>query len=182
MAIDWCEYTADSIQHWSGGTSQELYIFPATATVHERNFDVRISTATVEVEESTFTDYSGYLRKLLVMEGELTINHLNHHSVELKPFDQDFFQGDWQTTSIGKVRDFNVIYRPHLNPIVEVKTVTSESILLDHSADCFVYVFSGECNFNNRVLATGNAVFCSKNESLLIDTRGNCTIILVRFD
>lgn len=182
MAIDWCEYTADSIQRWSGGTSQELYIFPATASVHERNFDVRISTATVEVEKSTFTDYSGYLRKLLVLEGELTINHLNHHSVQLKAFEQDFFQGDWHTTSIGKVRDFNVIYRPYLNPIVEVKTVTSESILLDHSADCFVYVFSGECNINNRVIATGNAVFCSKNESLLIDTRGNCTIILVRFD
>ena len=40
---------------WSGGTTTEFFIFPTEASYKKKNFDFRLSTATVEVEESEFT-------------------------------------------------------------------------------------------------------------------------------
>ena len=40
---------------WSGGSTTELFIWPKDASYAERRFNIRISTATVDVESSTFT-------------------------------------------------------------------------------------------------------------------------------
>ena len=45
----------------------------------------------------------------MIIEGELALKHEGHHSVNLKPFEQDSFSGEWITRSIGKVRDFNLM-------------------------------------------------------------------------
>ena len=97
------------ISQWSGGSSTQLYIFPANATFIERNFELRISTAKVEVAESTFTTLPGIHRKLMILEGEINITHEGHYGKHLKPFDVDDFIGDWKTTSIGTCTDFNVM-------------------------------------------------------------------------
>ncbi len=47
-------HNQQKISTWSGGTTTELFIYPEVAEYSERNFDFRISTATVEVEESNF--------------------------------------------------------------------------------------------------------------------------------
>ena len=39
---------------WSGGSTTELFIFPPTGNYRKRNFDFRLSTATVEVDTSDF--------------------------------------------------------------------------------------------------------------------------------
>ena len=39
--------------NWSGGSTTQLFISPATASYAERNFDFRISSAKVEVAAST---------------------------------------------------------------------------------------------------------------------------------
>lgn len=182
MSIDILTYSAESIKPWSGGTTQELFISPKSATVQERNFDVRISTATVEEEESTFTNYQGYLRKLMVLEGELTVSHENHHSIQLVPFEQDFFSGDWNSTSKGKVRDFNVIYKPHLSPRFEVKNFASEEIDLIQVKALFLFILKGNCELNNEDIKPGTGVFCSDIESVKLNFKKECTLILVRFD
>src|SRR5690606_30789549 len=84
---------------WSGGSSTQLYIFPANASFTERNFELRISTAKVEVEESTFTALPGIHRKLMILEGEISINHEGQYRKHLKPFNVNNFSGDWKTTS-----------------------------------------------------------------------------------
>lgn len=94
---------------WSGGSSTQLYIVPANATYAERNFQLRISTAKVEVAESTFTSLPGVQRKLMILEGEIHINHEDQYSKHLKPFEVDTFSGDWTTTAIGTCTDFNVM-------------------------------------------------------------------------
>ena len=182
MAIVWCEYSSESLKRWSGGTTQELFICPNSATVSERNFDFRISTATVEEEQSAFTAFNGYLRKLMVLEGELKISHQDHHSNHLLPFEQDAFSGDWNTISIGKVRDFNVIYRPHLHPTVEAVSVTSETIELVNRKELFVYLQAGSCTINSQPMQTGMALFSSDSEQLTVKTTQNCVLILVSFD
>ncbi len=45
----------------------------------------------------------------MVLEGELTLEHEDHHSARLQPFQQDAFAGDWITRSKGRARDFNIM-------------------------------------------------------------------------
>ncbi len=94
---------------WSGGTTSQLYISPENSVFADRNFDFRISSAVIEVEESDFTPMPGFSRILMVLEGELEIFHEGHYSKVLKQFEIDEFSGDWKTSSKGKVVDFNLI-------------------------------------------------------------------------
>lgn len=94
---------------WSGGTTTELAIHPEAAEYSKRNFTWRISTAVVEAEESLFTHLPGFERILMILDGELFIEHEDQHSATLQPFEQDRFNGGWTTRSKGKVRDFNVM-------------------------------------------------------------------------
>lgn len=94
---------------WSGGTTTELAIYPKDAIYSKRNFKWRLSSAVVKDEKSTFTSLKGIWRLIMVLEGEMTLNHEGHHTVHLKPFEQDSFSGEWITNSTGKVKDFNLM-------------------------------------------------------------------------
>lgn len=103
-------HTGDyNTSNWSGGSTTQLYISPANTSYAERNFDFRISSAKVEVPESTFTALPSINRKLMVLEGEITITHENEHSKTLQKFEVDTFNGDWKTTAKGTCTDFNVM-------------------------------------------------------------------------
>jgi environmental stress-induced protein Ves len=105
--------TADSFQttNWSGGTTTELYIYPEATTYQERNFLFRLSKATIEQEETTFTPLAGVKRSLMVLEGALTLIHEGQAPKELDKFDIENFTGDWNTRSVGKATDLNLMCR-----------------------------------------------------------------------
>ena len=94
---------------WSGGTTTQLAIYPPHATYANRDFTWRISTATIEVEESTFTPLPNIHRILMILEGKLQLKHEGHYEKALLPFQQGSFMGDWNTNSKGKVVDFNLM-------------------------------------------------------------------------
>jgi len=94
---------------WAGGTTSELYIYPENSFYAERNFSFRISTATIEHQESTFSTMPSIKRHLMLLGGELTLTHKDHHRIKLSPLEQDFFLGDWETTSEGICTDFNLM-------------------------------------------------------------------------
>lgn len=106
---------------WSGGTTTQLAIFPEHADYSKRDFDWRLSTATVDVDESAFTSLPGVQRFIMSLSGPFTLIHENHHEITLKPFEVDCFKGDWSTTSKGKITDFNLMiqgdYEGHLEAI-----------------------------------------------------------------
>ena len=54
---------------WSGGSTTELFIYPPTSNYESRNFDFRISSATVEIEQSNFTKLPEISRQLMVLKG-----------------------------------------------------------------------------------------------------------------
>lgn len=95
--------------NWSGGTTTELAIYPKDANYSERNFKWRLSSAVVKDEKSTFTSLRGIWRFIMVLEGEMTLEHEGKYTVHLKPFEQDSFSGEWVTKSTGKVKDFNLM-------------------------------------------------------------------------
>ena len=97
--------------NWASGTSTEIFIYPADGNFAERNFQFRISTATVEAEESTFTFFEGITRHLMILKGELELLHEGRYTKPLKPYEQDTFSGEWPTRSKGKVTDFNLMLK-----------------------------------------------------------------------
>lgn len=152
---------------WSGGSTTQLYISPVNASYAERNFDFRISSAKVEVPESTFTALPNVTRKLMVLEGEITLNHTNQHSKTLKPFEIDTFSGDWNTSAKGICTDFNLMTTDNLTselshmPLLanHYKTLTIEE---NYHTVC-LYLHSGSiyAEINNKL-------YNLKKESLLV--------------
>ncbi len=108
-ALEIVKKDQQQISRWAGGVTTQLAIYPKAASVSEKNFSWRLSTAEVEVEESTFTVFPGKWRHLMVLEGELRLEHEGHHSSHLLPYQQDSFSGDWITRAVGRVTDFNLM-------------------------------------------------------------------------
>lgn len=171
--------------NWSGGTSTQLYIYPETANYQKRDFDFRISTAKVEVEKSDFTPLPGIERHLMILDGAIHISHKNHHEKRLNAFDQDFFMGDWETSSIGHCVDFNLMTRNHCKGELSViqmlknqEIKISETDQIDH---LFLFIQKGEFQFSLRekveILNEGSLLhICNEKEidfSILCRQEGN---------
>jgi environmental stress-induced protein Ves len=132
---------------WSGGTTVELFVFPPEASYARRDFRFRLSSATVESENSEFTSLPGIFRQLMLLSGNLTVHHEGHHSKTLKKFGVDQFEGDWKTSSIGQCTDFNLMTSGNTRGNMmgmEVQKGESHLISPEPESDWqFVYVFSG---------------------------------------
>lgn len=100
-----------SISNWSGGKTKELALYPAQAAYRDRNFIWRLSSATVDDEESTFTKLLDYDRVIMVLSGEVVLNYEGQRVCRLAELEQDRFDGAWKTTSYGKITDYNLMVR-----------------------------------------------------------------------
>ncbi|WP_153721141.1 HutD/Ves family protein [Sporosarcina cascadiensis] len=114
-------------KEWSGGDTTQLAIYPEDAQYTKRNFLWRISTAQVEAEESDFTPLPDIDRLIMVIEGEMTLQHEGHHRVHLTPYEQDRFNGGWTTRSYGKVRDFNLMLGEGCDGELDAITIEKDS-------------------------------------------------------
>lgn len=118
-----------SSSKWSGGTTTQLYIYPENELYENRNFIFRISSAKVDLEESTFTKLPNIKRRIMILDGRLKLIHENHHSITLEKFQQDTFYGDWNTKSYGKVIDFNLMLNENADGIIEYINLENEKII-----------------------------------------------------
>jgi environmental stress-induced protein Ves len=141
MRINLIHNDKQKLNHWAGGTTTELLIYPEQAEYEKRNFLWRISSATIELEESAFTNLPGFNRVLMLLEGNLKIEHEDHGSIQLKPFRQDRFKGEWATKSYGRAIDFNLIMDKSCYGEVE-------AIHLDHNNPCKVSKYKEKGNFD----------------------------------
>lgn len=94
---------------WSGGKTTELYIYPKDSLYKNLDFNWRLSSATVELEHSTFTKLPNITRYICTLNGDLSITHNNEALINLSPFQVHKFQGDFDTESFGQVTDFNLM-------------------------------------------------------------------------
>lgn len=153
-----------STKNWSGGTTTELFIFPEGATYQARDFLFRLSTATVEVEASDFTALPSISRKIMILEGQTTLTHAQHYSKLLQKFDTDAFEGDWQTSSLGKCTDFNLMTRGSASGALRSLSIEAEQTIpyqIREKCDFFfVYVYAGKLaltlNQNRELLQKGD--------------------------
>ncbi|MFK4784407.1 HutD family protein [Fusobacterium sp. MFO224] len=150
------------ISKWSGGITKQLYIYPENCEFKNRDFKFRISTATTELEESTFTSFNNMNRVISVLKGTMELNHLDHHHVTLNPYDIDRFSGNWTTHSKGKVTDFNLIINNNGKGDFYFKEITNNEVhnLNFKNRISFIYAISGEISINDSPMKAGElAVF-----------------------
>ena len=119
-----------SISRWMGGKTKELAIFPPDSKYIDRDFIWRLSSATVELEESDFSKLPDYDRVLMVMEGSAVLTYDGKRSIRLKELEQDSFDGGAKTKSYGKITDFNVMVRKGGDGILDVIRPDSDAKVL----------------------------------------------------
>ena len=160
MDVEIIKKSDTKIATWSGGTTSEIFIYPKESSFEQRDFNFRLSIATVEIEESEFTCLPDVNRTLMVLKGNLSLIHENQHTVQLKEFEQDSFKGDWNTKSKGKV------------------TESEKVISLSHFFDLF-YVVNGSVIIENYVLNQGEMInFNQVNKNILIQSK-NANVIQI---
>lgn len=96
---------------WSGGLTTELAIAPEGSAYADRDFLWRLSSATVDAEESRFTALPDYDRIILTLKGKIRLSHNGGEWIELSEYEPHSFDGADETRSVGKVRDFNLMMR-----------------------------------------------------------------------
>ncbi len=139
---------------WSGGVTTQLAIYPEDASYADRNFLWRISTATVEAEKSDFTILPNVSRILMVLEGTLRLIYNGSHEVTLHRFGQDSFSGGWNTESIGRVRDFNLMMKEGCTGSIEALELIPYAPPRLHTADGILHSESFTDAGKNAVAGT----------------------------
>ncbi|MHB8259818.1 MAG: HutD/Ves family protein [Bacteroidia bacterium] len=162
---------------WQGGTTTQLAIYPKDSLYKNLDFIFRISTATIDVAQSTFTVLPDVARVLMVLDGELVIQHQGHYNKYLNKFDTDSFSGDWETTSKGKATDFNVMTRGRTKSAVKGFSLAEKEkkeLILDGDTVA-VYVYAGEVLIEqasvNVLLSQGDIALIDKekdNEAFML--------------
>lgn len=110
------------VSTWKGGKTIQLCIVPENASLQERNFDLRISSATIDLERSEFSDFRGYRRYLMKLEGDITLL-IDDKTIIIKRDEAFEFMGDEKVISISREpsRDFNVIIKKDKKADISIK-------------------------------------------------------------
>ncbi len=117
-----------NIGKWSGGVTTELALYPETAKYLERDFIWRLSSASVDLEESSFTRLPDYDRVLMVLEGEAVLVHGEERTVKLAAMEQDSFGGEVKTKCFGKLKDYNLMVRKGCSGSLQVLDAENASM------------------------------------------------------
>jgi len=189
MIIEHIKASDLETKSWSGGTTTQLAIYPKDAEYKQHTFLFRISTASVECEESTFTKLPGISRKLMILSGEINIEHKDRYSKVLKKFEQDKFSGDWNTKSYGKAIDFNLMTTGNVTGEIEaISLKQSKNLNLKSDFDCYgFYVYNGKSKLqiNSEIysLSKGDFITIHSEKSdceLKIMIESLCEVILTK--
>lgn len=151
------------VSGWSGGTTTQLYIYPPGSAYGRHDFLFRLSTATVDAEESAFTPLPGFKRVLMVLEGELTIVHAGQCEKSLRRFEQDEFDGGRETKARGKAVDFNLMLASQARGSVRHHALReNEEFSPDLNGFAFVYVCMG------RIKVAGQPELLLEEKEMLV--------------
>lgn len=182
------------ISKWSGGSTTELAIYPKESKYIDRNFDWRISTAIVEAQKTTFTNLPEYERHLMLLNGEMKLEHKNNHSTILVPFEKDVFSGSWSTESTGKGTDFNLMLNKNWRGRLEELSLKSQQVIVidvsnnEKKSDFLgVYCYNGQINLEfeddkRRVLREKDFAMMPIHKNFKLTIRAECesNIVLTR--
>ena len=164
---------------WGGGITTQLFISPENSTLAKLDFDLRISTASIEVETSTFSSLPGVHRKLLLLDGNLKLEHKGHHTTNIPLYEIDQFEGGWETISHGKAIDFNIMTTKKSRTWVNVLEMYNDSSLRDRNLSDFTFIllYKGSLKTNYGNMSEGDLLVIGKKELYEIFTTENSIIV-----
>lgn len=138
--------------NWSGGKTEEIFIYPESTEYAKRNFDVRISTATVELERSTFTPLPKVKRIITPLSGSLKLFELVDAEEKklacLKPFEFFNFSGETPIASYGVCRDFNVMTSKAFSAKTFLLNATNSELEIGFGDLAFVFSYDVDTSFS----------------------------------
>jgi environmental stress-induced protein Ves len=190
MKIDILKAADFKTTKWEGGSTTELFIYPLTSNYESRNFDFRISSATVEIEQSNFTKLPEISRQLMVLSGSIKVSHKNHRAVQLHNNDIDSFEGNWETSAVGTCVDFNLMTKGKTKgkissvPVSEDKTLNFK---LDATCEFIIfYPYDGKLQVDfsseKRNVNQGELLVIQQpnNEVVKLQSPENCALAVVK--
>jgi environmental stress-induced protein Ves len=173
---------------WAGGETDQLAIYPEDAIFSKKDFLWRISSATFTSTESKFSDFSGYQRYILPLEGKLRVYHEGLYNRELDKYEVEYFDGSWSTSSENTMdcRDYNFIVKNGNLAKMQILKEGDEYLLKGSkivtifSMDDFVLNLKGQKE--NRDI-DGFSLFILEidDEEKISITRANSPVIITEF-
>lgn len=129
---------------WNGGKTFQYYIYPLKSDYVDKDFYYRVSSATIEVEESSFTQFKGYNRYLIMLDHNLNIKH-NGIIKSFNPLEVFSFDSNDEVISYSKGTDFNLMVSKQLdNTSIYIGSglieVTSKKTMLFALSDCILNI------------------------------------------
>ena len=152
---------------WSGGSTTQLAIAPRRAVYADRDFLWRLSSATVELDESDFTPLPDYDRVISTLRGDMTLAHNGGEKLTLHPYEIHEFSGADNTHSWGRCTDFNLMLRRgQCRGSVSAHFLQGTETLALHAGESAL-LFCGEGCVTLR--ADGRTLLLGARESALIE-------------
>lgn len=131
-------------KNWSGGITKELY-------KDVEDFNIRISSASIEPGLSKFSEFLRYKRILIILENNVRIFR-GKEVINLTQDDMFFFDGndDIRSQNEKKVLDFNLIWDP-VNIDINFNKICGENNLFTNKK-IFIFSLDEETNlkFENK--------------------------------
>lgn len=157
---------------WSAGVTTEVFIYPEDASVSEKNFDFRISTATCEDDVSVYTPYKDFNRFITPLNNIMKIE-TGQSKFELQPYEVLYFDGADETKSSGDIRDFNLIFKKGLNAKMYSLNINNFEFKADKKA--VIFNFKSDLEVNGEKFEEFSAIFL-ENEDIKIKGAGKIII------
>lgn len=172
---------------WAGGETIQLAIYPEDAIFSDKDFLWRISSATFSSTESNFSNFSGYQRYILPLEGKLSLYHQGLYKQELDKYEVDYFDGNWNTSSKNTIdcMDYNFILKGGSIGKLQILKEGDEyllkgsQIITMFSMDDFVL----NLNYKEKRYIDGFSLFIieTENEEKINITAANLPVIMTEF-
>ncbi len=156
------------ISTWGGGNTIQIAIYPETEVYADRTFGWRLSSATVDLEESDFTALPDYDRLIAPLNAHMVLSHNGGKKTDLAPLQAYSFDGADETHSWGRCTDFNLMMRKDAfrGDIVPVCMEGGWTELRPAGPGHFIlYCVSGSC----KVSAQAGVESLSPKESVLLE-------------
>lgn len=130
---------------WAGGKTWQLKILPEDTSLATRDFDYRLSTASIEAEHSRFTAFPGFERDLLVLTKPIIL-HIFGRAQPVQPGKVFHFYGSDMVESKGITQDLNLIKRAGLPGKLEMVagSISGPAIVFDPKQMALIELEAGE--------------------------------------
>lgn len=165
-----------AVSKWSNGITREMFIYPQTAALKNRNFIFRVSSARIDSEHSVFSNFDGFIRYLIPLNADMQIKHEDRPYFLLKAHNLHCFAGDIKTESMHTCKqliDFNVIIDKNYACDMQItKNIDMKNVPYIKYDIVLVYLLNATAMYNNTNLEKGDLLIIDERKPIDFSSNG----------